>query len=109
MKWYLVPIFINIHFSVINSTAIRIYNLIKDSSALKRVQMLPYNVVLLNPNLSSLSHNMLPLQAEVKCLIQRLVPARICAQFSNNAAAGLNSHSKFLHIRGFNSAWLLAL
>lgn len=104
MKWYLVPIFINIHFGVINSMAVRIYNLIKDSSALKRVQMLPSNVVLLNPNLSSLSHTMLPLRAEVKCLIQRLVSPRNCAQYGNNAAAGLNSHSKFLHVRGFNSA-----
>lgn len=35
--------------------------------------MLPYRAVLI-PNLSSLSYTKLPLQAAIKCLIQRLVP-----------------------------------
>lgn len=60
--------------------------------------MLPQNVVFLIPNRSSLSYTMPPLRAEVKCLIQRLVPPRTCAQYGNNAATALNSCSKFLHI-----------
>ena len=109
VKWYWVPIFINIHFGVISPIHIRIYNLIEDSSALNGVQTLPYNMVLLDPNLSSFSHTMLLPQVEIKCLIQRLVSPRTCAQYGNNAAIDLNSHSKFLHVREFTSAQLLAL
>ena len=80
VKWYSVQIFINSHFRIINSTDLRIYNITEMHRVLKRIQMLSQNVDFLIPNHSSLSYTMPPLQAEVRCLIQRLVPPRPCAQ-----------------------------